>query len=188
MSPAQNRQLEFLLADLGALKTEIARRAGLQRLALALYLALVAAVARSLMAGNNLAVAIAGLWMGALLALLFWCREHLEILRLGCLIRQRIAKKASTILGVPEADLVPSEVKPTIDAAMDRATHRYHVTFMWLALFVTPLVLTFHALWQRRDQLAKLCACNTPTPFLALVALGCMGGAVWLLIRRCSLQ
>ncbi|MBI3637295.1 MAG: hypothetical protein HY216_13960, partial [Candidatus Rokubacteria bacterium] len=171
-SPVESRQLDFLLADLAALKTEIARRAGLQRLALALYLALVAAVTGSLMADKKLAVAIAGLWMGGLLALLFWCREHLEISRLGCLISQRIAKKASAILGVPEADLVPSEVMPTVDETVDRETHRYHVAFMWLALFVTPLLLTLHALLQRLDQLAKLCACNTPIPYLALVALG----------------
>jgi hypothetical protein len=171
-SSAETRQLDFLLADLGALETEIARRAGLQRLALALYLALVAAVSGSLLTGKNLAVAITGLWMGGLLALLFWCREHLEISRLGCLISHRIAKKAGAILGVPEADLVPSEVAPTVDEAMDRATRRYHVAFMWLALFVTPLLLTLHALWQRLDQLSKLSACNTPTPYLALAALG----------------
>jgi hypothetical protein len=103
------------------------------------------------------------------------------------LISHRIAKKAGAILGVPEADLVPSEVTPMVDEAVDTVTHRYHVVFMWLALFVTPLLLTLHALWQRLDQLAKLRACNTPTPYLALVALGCMAGSVWLLVRRCSL-
>lgn len=183
---APGRQLDFLLADFGALKTEISRRAGLQRVALALYIALVAAVSGSLLAGKNLPAAIAGLWLGGLLALLFWCREHLEIGRLGRLIRDGIAERAGTILEVPKADLVPSEVAPTVDEAIDRTTQRYHIAFMWLTLFVAPLLLTLHALWQRLDHLSRLFACNTPTPYLALVALGCMAGSLWLLAQWCS--
>jgi hypothetical protein len=57
---------------------------------------------------KNLSVAIPGLWLGGLVTLLFWCREALEITRLGR-IRKRIAAKARAILGVLEAeDLVPS--------------------------------------------------------------------------------
>jgi hypothetical protein len=184
-SPAESRQLDFLLADLGALKTEIARRAGLQRVALALYLAWVAAVTGSLLAGKNLSVAIAGLWLGGLLALLFWCREQLEIARLGRLSSERIAEKVGTILGVPKADIVPSEVTPTVDESMDRSTRRYHLAFMWLAFLVTPLLLTLYALSQRLDQLSKLCTCSAPIPYWALIALGCTAASLWLLARRC---
>ncbi|MDQ3580650.1 MAG: hypothetical protein M3495_03075 [Pseudomonadota bacterium] len=38
--PVASRQLDFLLADFGVLKAEIARRSGLQRVAVALYLGL----------------------------------------------------------------------------------------------------------------------------------------------------
>ncbi|MGA2706288.1 MAG: hypothetical protein ABSH35_35095 [Isosphaeraceae bacterium] len=105
-TPAENRQLDFLLADFGALKAEMARRSGLQRVAVALYLGLVAAVAASLPESKNLSLSAAGLWIGGLVALLFWCREHLEITRLGRLIRDRIGEKAGAILNVPKEDIV----------------------------------------------------------------------------------
>ena len=69
--PAESRQLDFLLADFGAVKGEIARHAGLQRVAIAMYLALVAVVAGSLLAGKNLSLPTVGLWVGGFLALLF---------------------------------------------------------------------------------------------------------------------
>ena len=98
--PAANRQLDFLLADFNALKAEIARRSGLQRVALALYLALVAAVVASLPEGKSLSLSAAVLWIAGSVALLFWCRERLEIARLGRLIRDRIGERASAIVFV----------------------------------------------------------------------------------------
>ena len=75
-NPTESRQLDFLLADLNALKTEILQRNASQRVALTLYLAGVVAVSGSLLVDNkNLSVAIPGLWLGGLLTLLFWCRE-----------------------------------------------------------------------------------------------------------------
>ena len=50
---------------------------------------------------------------------------------------------------------MPSAEAPTVDKDMDRTTHCYHLAFMWLALFVTPLLLTLHTLLQRFDQLNK---------------------------------
>ena len=181
-NPTESRQLDFLLADLNALKTEILQRNASQRVALTLYLAGVVAVSGSLLVDNkNLSVAIPGLWLGGLLTLLFWCREALEITRLGR-IRKRIAAKARAILGALEAeDLVPSAEAPTVNKDMDRTTHCYHLAFMWLALFVTPLLLTLHTLLQRFDQLTRLCAFSTLTP--ALVALVCMIASLWLLAR-----
>jgi hypothetical protein len=103
----------------------------------------VAAVWGWLLADKNLSVAFPGLWLGGVLALLFWCREHLEIRRLGLLIREKIAEKAGAILEVPKAvDLVPSAVDATVDKVKDRTTRRYHRAFMWLAFFVTPMFLT----------------------------------------------
>ena len=161
-TPAANRQLDFLLADFGALKAEMARRSGLQRVAVALYLGLVAAVAASLPEGKNLSLSAAGLWIGGLVALLFWYREHLEITRLGRLIRDRIGEKAGEILNVPKEDIVPSEAAASIDESMDSTTRRYHLWFMWLVFFVIPLLLT-HALWQRSAEVSRFCARNTPT-------------------------
>ena len=185
----ESRQLDFLLADLSALKTEILQRNASQRVALALYLAGVVAVSGSFLTSKNLfSVAIPGLWLSGLLALLFWCRERREITRLG-VISKRIAEKAGVILGVPGKDLVPSAVEPTVAEVMDRTTRRYNRAFMWLAFFVTPMLLTLYVLWQRSDQLSKLCEFSTPTPYSALVALVCMAASSWLLataIESCN--
>ena len=67
---------------------------------------------------------------------------------------------------------------------MDRATRRYHVVFMWVVFFVIPLLVTFHALWQRSAELSRLYAWSTPTPYLAFVTLLSIAGNVWLLVRR----
>jgi hypothetical protein len=180
-----NRQLDFLLADFGVLKAEIARRSGLQRVAVALYLGLVAAVAASLPEGKNLALSAAGMWIGGFIALLFWCREHLEIMRLGRLIRDRIGERASAILNVPKEHIVPSEAAASIDAGMDSTTRRYHLVFMWLVFFVIPLLVTLHVLWQQSAEVSRFYAWNTPTPYLAFVILLPIAGNVWLLVRRC---
>jgi hypothetical protein len=182
--PAANRQLDFLLADFNALKTEIARRSGLQRVALGLYLAVVAAVVASLPESKSLSVSAAGLWIAGSVALLFWSREHLEIARLGHLIRDRIGEQASAILNVPSEQIVPSEASPAIDEEMDRITRRYHVGFMWLVFFVIPLLVTLHVLWQRSAELSRLWAWGTATPYLAFVTLLSIAGNVWLLVRR----
>ena len=108
VTPAANRQLDFLLADFHVVKAEIARRSGLQRVAVALYLGLVAVAAASIPDGKSPCLLAVGLWTGGIVALLFWCREAREIVRLGHLIRDRIGKKASEILNVPEEQLVPS--------------------------------------------------------------------------------
>lgn len=183
-TPAANRQLDFLLADFGALKAEIARRSGLQRVALALYLALVAAIAASLPEGKNLSLLTVGLWMGGLIALLFWCREHLEITRLRRLIRDHIGERAGAKLSVPKEHIVPSEAA-TIDKSMDSTTRRYHLVFMWLVFFVIPLLLTLHVLWQRSAEVSRFYAWTTPTPYLAFITLLSVAGNVWLLVRRC---
>jgi hypothetical protein len=184
-TPAANRQLDFLLADFGVLKAEIARRSGLQRVAVALYLGLVAAVAASLPEGKNLSLSVAGLWIGGLAALLFWCREHLEITRLGRLIRDRIGERASAILNVPKEHIMPSEAAASFDESMDSTTRRYHLVFMWLVFFMIPLLVTLHALWQRSAEVSRFCAWNTPTPYLVFVILLSIAGNVWLLVKQC---
>jgi hypothetical protein len=183
--PVGNRELDFLLADFSALKAEIARRSGLRRVALALYLALVAAVVASLPKSKNLSLSTAALWVGGLIALLFWCRENLEIARLGRLIRDRIGQQASETLRVPVENIVPSEAAAAIDEGMDRTTRRYHLVFMWLVFFVIPLLETLHVPWQGRDDVSRYCAWNTPTPYSALGTFLAAAGSVSMLVRRC---
>lgn len=186
LPPAANRQLDFLLADFNALKAEIGRRSGLQRVALALYLAVVAAVVASLPEGKSLSLSAAGLWIAGSIALLFWCRERREITRLGGLIRDHISERASVILTVPLEHIVPSEASAANYVEMDRTTHRYHVVFMWLVFFVIPLLLTLHILWQRSTELSRLWAWSTLTPYLAFVTLLSIAGNVWLLAIEMS--
>ncbi len=85
---------------------------------------------------------------------------------------------------VAKEHLVPSEAAATLDQGMDSTARRYHLVFMSLVFFVIPLLLTLHVLWQRSAEVSRVCAWNTPVPYLAFVTLVCVAGNVCLLVRR----
>jgi hypothetical protein len=164
-------QLKFLIADLGHVKSEIARRAGLQERALALYFVVIAFATHSLTParGEGLSLLVPSIWVAALLVMVFWKREHLEIGRLGGVIREGIAKPAAKLLSVLPGDVVPSEMRAN-DQAIDPRTRALDRCFLWLSLVVIPLGVTTIVLLRRWDRLTELRDWRKPDPWLAVVS------------------
>ncbi len=148
LSDTQKRQLDCLLADFGSVKAEIARRSNLQRVVLAAYVTFLVLVARHMLAGLQWSIPVAGLWVGGSVALLFHEREHLEICRLGGLIRTHVAATASQILGVEATALFPSETA-LVSQLADCRTRAYDVAFFWTCFLVVPALVTFAAVVAR---------------------------------------
>jgi len=142
-------RLSFLLADFEKSKDEIARRSGLQERALAMYFAVVAYAV--LQVGPGDVVAATATWVAAWLALAYYVREHLEIARLGSLVRDRIAEPVAQILGAQAADVVPSEASLG-DSTADVVTKKLNRRFMWISFAGIPLVLTCVAVWHADDE------------------------------------
>jgi len=169
--PSRNEaeRLTFLRTDLNFLKSEIARRSGLQERALALYLAVVAFATIRVAAAEGLLLAVPAVWTAAWLTTVFWAREHLEIVRLAGVVRDRVATPAASILGCHPGALVPSEVWEG-DEGIDSHTRSLHRQFQWIALVVIPSILTVVALGTRPVAISKRYHLKEPHVWLALVS------------------
>lgn len=137
----EKAHLDYLLADFKALKVEIARRASLQRLALAAYAAVYAGLFPQIASDRVASTLLAAFWVVGALGLLFYVREDLEIKRLACLIRNRIASEAARLVATGPKSLIPSEADQA-NPRTDKLTRLYAVLFMWSVFFVLPLLLT----------------------------------------------
>lgn len=122
----EKAHLDYLLADFEALKAEIARRANMQRLALAAYAAVYAGLFPQIASDRVASTSIAALWVVGALGLLFYVREGLEIKRLASLIRDRIASKAARLIATGPKSLIPSETDQA-NPRTDKLTRLYDV-------------------------------------------------------------
>ncbi len=168
-----SRRLTFLVADLGHLKTEIGRRSALQERVLALYFVAVAFASHSLTPaqGEGLSLLVPSIWVAAALVAAFWKREHLEIARLGGVIREGVARPAAVILGCLPGDLVPSELRGD-DPATDPRTRALDRRFLWLSLVAIPSGVTIVVFLRRCDSLSELSKWYQPHPWLAFISMG----------------
>ncbi len=163
----QQKHLEYLLADIGSVKAEIARRSNLQRVVLATYIAVIAVVWKEAALSAPLLV---GLWISGALALQFYAREGLEIRRLGVIVRERIVPIACKILKVKKQDVFPSETNSKFPEE-DRITSRYNHQFKWTLFLLLPLAITVFYLsqdWSRIPKIVDLCSRD---PYMATIAL-----------------
>ena len=170
------RKLYFdcLLADFSSLKEEIRRRATLQRFVLVGFLTVLALTFRE----NTLTSAwITGLWISSFLALLFYSRESLEIQRLGCVIRCRLAVPAARRLGVGWKDIFHSETNQDVPK-IDPITKRYDTLFNWIVFLGLPTLVTLKfvwpVLWNIDDKLSE-------HPVEALLSFLAAAGCLYLL-------
>lgn len=165
----QQQYVEYLRADIGSIKEEIARRSNLQRVVLATYIAVIAVVGKGAASHELVAPLLVGLWVSGALALQFYTREGLEICRLGSIIRERIAPIASNILRVQARDLFPSETNNEFPE-IDGITSRYDHQFKWMLFFVLPLAITVFYLsqdWSRLTKISDFCARG---PYMAIIS------------------
>lgn len=173
----QKEYLKYLLADFVAIKAEIARRSNLQRIVLAMYIAVVAVVGKEAASHSLTGPLLVGLWVTGALAFQFYSREGLEIARLGSLIRERIATVASHILEVQAQDLLPSETNATFPD-IDTITSRYDRQFKWVLFLVLPSAITAFYLSQDWSRLSRLLNFYTRGPYMAF---GTIVSCLWIL-------
>jgi hypothetical protein len=88
-------QLSCLLTDFTSLKSEIARRSDLQRVAVLAYVGIVALLFREQATSAASVAWVPAAWVSCLLAALYYVREQLEIERLAGIIRQGVASDAA---------------------------------------------------------------------------------------------
>lgn len=92
---------------------------------------------------TNLTVSywVIGSWISSFLALLFYIREHYEILGLGAVIKERIAEGAARELGVRWIDIFHSETNQDV-ANIDHLKSPKYVQFFWIVFFGLPMIFT----------------------------------------------
>jgi len=166
----QQKYLEYLLADIGAAKVEIARRSNLQRVVLATYIAVIAVVGKEAASHALTAPLLVGLWVSGALALQFYTREGLEIYRLGSIVRERIVPIGSNILRVRAQDVFPSETNNAFPEK-DKITRRYDHQFKWILFLVLPLAISVFYLSQDWSRLPKILDFCTRGPYMTASAL-----------------
>ena len=110
MTDEQKIQHDYLLADFQATKAEIARRSNAQKTALAAMVGFYAWLLSQLVSTTLCFWHIGAIWIVTILGYVFYRREGVEIVRLGALIRSKIAEVAAKNLNVSAESLIPSEV------------------------------------------------------------------------------
>ncbi|MDQ2775981.1 MAG: hypothetical protein M3Y57_13850 [Acidobacteriota bacterium] len=178
----ENKQLDYLLADFVAAKSEMARRSTLQWIILGGYFSTLAFVFQKSMNSGFSGLWLTALWIVSFGALLFYAREDFTIRRLGRdLIRNRIAASAGSLINVNPEGLLPSESH--YKGSGDRRAHWYARLFNWTAFFIAPLLLTllcFFWHWSRIDKLADF---RSLAPWEAITSAICAGTILFLLYR-----
>ena len=176
------RKLYFdcLLADFSSLKEEIRRRATLQRFVLVGFLTVLAFTFKEMYALT--AAWITGLWVGSSLALLFYSRESLEIWRLGCVIRCRLAGPAARRLGVRRKDIFHSETNQDVPK-IDPITAHYDTLFNWIVFLVLPTLVTLKFVWPVLWNNINIDDKLSEHPLEALLSFLAAAGCLYLLSR-----
>jgi len=177
LTELQKKYLEYLLADFGAIKSEIARRSNLQRIIIAAYISVMAIVGKEAASYTLTAPLLVGLWISGTLAFQFYTREGLEIGRLGLIIRKRIAPLVSEILKVETQDLLHSETNAAFPD-IDKITTRYDRQFKWILFFILPLVFTVFYLSHHGFCLPNLFNIYTRGPYMGI---GTLVSCLWTL-------
>lgn len=141
MTEEQKIQHEYLLADFGSIKAEIARRSNSQKAALAAAVAFYAWLLNAVVLTKLGVWHIAAMWIVVVLAAVYYKREGLEISRLGTIAKRDIAEVAARQLKVPPESIIPSECCGA-DVGRDTATKALDTIFSWLLFGAIPLVMT----------------------------------------------
>ena len=154
LTDRQQQYLKFLCADIESTKAEIVRRSNLQRVVLAAYITVIVFEEKSLVSYQLTAPLVVSLWVSGMLALQFYTREHIEISRLGSILRERIAPIASNILRVQRGYLLPSVTNNKFPE-IDKITSCYDLQFKWILFLLLPLAVTVFYLSNDWTRLSK---------------------------------
>jgi hypothetical protein len=135
------KHLDCLIKDFEVIKSEIARRSNLQRIVLAAYFAVLAFTFQKATQPPLESIWVMVIWVVSFLALQFYCREGLEIVRLSGIIRDKIVPLASMKLGVDTSELFHSETNAS-NPMTERFTGPYDEQFNWIVFGIAPCLFT----------------------------------------------
>lgn len=141
MEDHEAKQLDYLLADYQAVKNEIARRSNLQRAILAALIAFYLWMLNHFFSTSNQLALIVVMWGVIAITFIFYQKEHIEIQRLGDLIKNKIAEVASSILGVEPKHLLPSETDSS-NPTFDVKTRKYDAALIFSLFLIIPCMAT----------------------------------------------
>lgn len=160
-------QLNCLLADFAALKSEIGRRSDLQRIVILAHVGVLALVFREQATSSASLAWVPAVWISSLLAAMYYVREQLEIGRLAGIIRSGLSKDAAALLGNTTIHLFPSETNP--ESTPTKATRlKYQREFLWLVFIIGPILITVWFIWARIARMELLVAFRTIYPWYAI--------------------
>ena len=145
MEDDKEKLMNFLLADYQSIKSEIARRSNLQKAIHAALVAFYLWMLNNYFSENNKLHLVVIMWAVVLLTYLYYQKEHLEIQRLGSIIRSKIAETASGILSVEPKILLPTET----DSANEKygcKTRAYNTALMVSIFLLIPISVTLYYL------------------------------------------
>ena len=187
MEDERKLYLDCLLADFSSLKEEIRRRSTLQRFVLVGFLTVLALTFKETASNALRSYWIMGLWVSSFLALLFYFREHLEIGRLGRVIRCHIALKTARELRVERTDAFHSEHPESYVFANNPLpdTAPYDRLFNWIVFLGLPALVTIKFVWPVLYDLDdKLCE----HPLEVLLSFLAVAGCLYLLSRHMPIR
>lgn len=150
---AGEEYINCLLADFTSIKGEIARRSTLQRFVLVGFATVLILIFQQSTSYTLTSDWIMGLWVSSALFLQFYMREHIEIRRLGTIIKREIARDAGLILARSPMSLFHSETLLVdqeeqdcrtlwYDAKFRCWTQPYDAQFNWAVFFLLPFLMT----------------------------------------------
>ncbi len=145
MEDNKEKLVGFLLADYQSIKSEIARRSNLQKTTHVALVAFYLWMLNNYFSENNKLYLIVVMWAVVLLAYFFYQKEHLEIQRLGSIIRNKIAETASGILSVDPKIILPSETD-SANEKYDYKTRAYNTALMVSIFLLIPISVTLYYL------------------------------------------
>lgn len=149
MEEERKKYIDCLLADFSSIKEEIRRRSTLQRFVLVGFLTVLALTFKEIASNTLTSYWVTGLWLGSFLALLFYFREHLEIGRLGRVIRCHISLKTARELRVERTDVFHSEHPESYVFVNNPLpdTAPYDRLFNWIVFLGLPALVTIKFVW-----------------------------------------
>jgi hypothetical protein len=175
-------QIDCLIADFEAIKSEISRRSNLQRVVLAAFVTVSAYITQKVLDESISYIWILVIWTSSFLSITFYFREDLEIHRLGTIIRYKITKSISEYFTVSNLELFPSENE--YDKRYLKYTKPYDVEFNWIVFFVFPFAVSIYILINNQSIYCNICNFRTITPWVLMLSAMALVRTLWLLVRH----
>jgi len=144
---SQKVQVDFLLADFNAIKSEISRRSDQQKTAYLLYLAAISWIFTKVISGSTDLVYIIVIWLVVVITKIFIVREAMEIGKLGEIIREEICVALKNLTKLDGKSFIPSENRVLKTDTTWTKRHNLNKYFDYLIFIGIPLLISVYILY-----------------------------------------